>query len=41
MAVVIISHDLSVLATTCDRVAIMYAGRIVEEGDASRSVRLP
>jgi len=34
MAVVIISHDLSVLATTCDRVAIMYAGRIVEEGVA-------
>jgi peptide/nickel transport system ATP-binding protein len=34
MAVLIISHDLSVLATTCHRVAVMYAGRIVEEGPA-------
>ena len=34
MAVLIISHDLSVLATTCNRVAVMYAGRIIEEGPA-------
>ncbi len=34
MAVLIISHDLSVLATTCDRVAVMYAGRIIEHGPA-------
>jgi peptide/nickel transport system ATP-binding protein len=32
LGMILISHDLSVLATTCDRVAIMYAGRIVEEG---------
>ncbi|MBA2640466.1 MAG: ABC transporter ATP-binding protein [Nocardioidaceae bacterium] len=34
MGVVIISHDLSVLATTCHRVAVMYAGRVVELGPA-------
>ncbi len=34
MAVLLISHDLSVLATTCDRAAVMYAGRIIEHGPA-------
>jgi peptide/nickel transport system ATP-binding protein len=31
MALVLISHDLGVVGETCDRVCVMYAGRIVEE----------
>ncbi|MBK1661617.1 ABC transporter ATP-binding protein, partial [Paracraurococcus ruber] len=36
MALVLISHDLGVVADTCDRVAVMYAGRVVEEAPAAR-----
>jgi oligopeptide/dipeptide ABC transporter ATP-binding protein len=31
-AVLFITHDMGVIAEMCDRVAVMYAGRIVEEG---------
>ncbi len=31
-AVIMITHDLGVVATLCDRIAIMYGGKIVEEG---------
>ncbi|WLW52423.1 ABC transporter ATP-binding protein [Streptomyces sp. YU58] len=34
LALIMISHDLAVLADTCDRLAVMYAGRVVEEGPA-------
>jgi peptide/nickel transport system ATP-binding protein len=36
MAVVIITHDLGVVAQTADDVAVMYAGRIVERAPAAR-----
>jgi len=32
LALILISHDMGVLAETCDRIAVMYAGRIVETG---------
>ena len=32
MAVVIITHDLGVVAEHCDRIAVMYAGKIIEHG---------
>lgn len=35
LSVIMITHDLSVLAETCDRVAIMYAGRIAELGNVA------
>ena len=41
LAMVFISHDLSVLATSCDRVAVMYAGEIVEDGPATRVFDAP
>ncbi|TFV37316.1 ABC transporter ATP-binding protein [Bradyrhizobium niftali] len=36
MAMVLISHDLGVVAENCDRVAVMYAGRIIEEAPANQ-----
>jgi peptide/nickel transport system ATP-binding protein len=36
MALVLISHDLGVVAETCARVCVMYAGRIVEEAPTAR-----
>jgi peptide/nickel transport system ATP-binding protein len=35
VGLMIISHDLSVLAGLCDRVLVMYAGRVVESGTAA------
>ena len=41
LALLFITHDLSVVAQVADRVAVMYAGRIVEEGPAGEVLRRP
>jgi oligopeptide/dipeptide ABC transporter ATP-binding protein len=41
MAVLLITHDLGVVAQVVDRVVVMYAGRIVEEGSAAEVFERP
>lgn len=41
MAVILITHDLGVVADICDRVLVMYAGRIVESSDTHRLFAAP
>ena len=40
-AVMLITHDMGVIAETCDRVAVMYAGRIVEVGPVHEVINHP
>jgi peptide/nickel transport system ATP-binding protein len=40
-AVILITHDLGVVAEMCDRVAVMYAGEIVEQTDVTTLFRHP
>jgi oligopeptide/dipeptide ABC transporter ATP-binding protein len=40
-AIILITHDLGVVAEMCDRVAVMYAGEIVEETDVTSLFRRP
>src|SRR5438874_5822569 len=41
MAVLFITHNLSVVAEIADRVVVMYSGRVVEEGDVHRLFKRP
>ena len=41
MAILLITHDLGVVAETCDDVAVMYAGRIVEQGPTQTLLSRP
>ncbi|MGB3028012.1 ABC transporter ATP-binding protein [Paradevosia shaoguanensis] len=38
LSLILISHDISAVAETCERVAVMYAGQIVEEGPTRRTL---
>ena len=40
-SVMLITHDMGVIAETCDRVAVMYAGRIVEIGPVREVIEHP
>jgi peptide/nickel transport system ATP-binding protein len=40
-AVMLVTHDMGVIAETCDRVAVMYAGRIVELGPVHEVIHRP
>jgi peptide/nickel transport system ATP-binding protein len=41
ISMIVISHDLSLIAETCNKVAIMYAGKIVEYGDVVHIYKEP
>jgi peptide/nickel transport system ATP-binding protein len=41
LSLMLITHDLSVIAETCDRVLIMYAGKVAEEGPVRRVFTAP
>jgi oligopeptide/dipeptide ABC transporter ATP-binding protein len=41
LSLVLVSHDLSVVAQVCDRVAVMYAGQVVELADVDEVLRAP
>jgi len=41
MGLILVTHDLGIVAETCDRIVIMYAGRIVEMGDVKDVFKSP
>ena len=40
-AIVLVSHDVRVVARLCDRVGMLYAGRLLEEGPVEEVLRAP
>ncbi|AKJ31464.1 ABC transporter ATP-binding protein [Caldimonas brevitalea] len=40
-AVMLVTHDMGVIAETCDRVAVMYAGRVAEIGPVQEVIHTP
>jgi peptide/nickel transport system ATP-binding protein len=41
MGIIFITHDLGVVAQTCDKIAVMYLGRLVEQGPVREVIRNP
>ena len=41
IGLIMISHDLAVLASTCQRIAVMYEGKLVEEGPSASVIASP
>jgi oligopeptide/dipeptide ABC transporter ATP-binding protein len=41
MSIILVTHDLGVVAETCDRVAVMYCGRVVETGTVDEVFKAP
>ncbi len=41
MAIILVTHDLGVVAEICDRIAVMYHGRIVELGETGQTLSCP
>ncbi|HWG22490.1 dipeptide ABC transporter ATP-binding protein [Actinospica sp.] len=41
ISLVMVSHDLGAVSAVCERIAVMYAGRVVETGDTRAAFRLP
>ena len=41
LAMILVTHDMAVVAYACDRVAVMYAGRVVESGPVAEVLERP
>jgi len=41
MSMILVSHDLAVISEVCDRIIVMYAGQVVEEGRAADVITRP